>query len=244
MAKEENILVIVPAYNEEGSVGKVVEEIRTHLPRGEVLVVNDGSTDLTSKIAKAKGAVVLDLPFNLGIGGAMQAGYQYASEKSYDIAVQVDADGQHDPKEIGKLLRALEQGKIDVALGSRFLGHSEFKSSLMRRIGISIFSRVISVIVEQKITDPTSGFRAANRKAIQLFASNYPQDYPEPEALVLLHQCRLRMGEVAVGMSERYSGESSITKIRSVYYMVKVLLAIFVDCFKKPPLLRQEGERC
>jgi len=115
---------------------------------------------------------------------------------------------------------------------------------MMRRVGISIFSHVISMIVRQKITDPTSGFRAANRKAIQLFASNYPQDYPEPEVVVLLHQCHLKMGEIPVGMNERYSGESSITKIRSIYYMVKVLLAIFVDCFKKPPLLEQEREPC
>ena len=244
MGNGQNILVIIPAYNEEGSVGKVVEEIHTHLPQVEVLVVSDGSTDRTSERAKVSGATVLELPFNLGIGGAMQAGYKYAYEKGYDIAIQVDADGQHDPKEIGKLLRALEEKKIDVALGSRFIGDSEYKSSVMRRIGIAIFSGVISAIVKQKITDPTSGFRAANRKAIELFASNYPQDYPEPEAVVLLHQCRLKMGEVPVGMSERYSGESSITKIRSVYYMVKVLLAIFVDCFKKPPFLREEEERC
>jgi len=225
-------------------VGKVVEEVKTFLPQIDTLVVNDGSSDLTSEIAQSKGAIVLNLPFNLGIGGAMQAGYQYAYEKGYDIAIQVDADGQHDPKEIAKLLKALEEKKMDVAMGSRFLGPSEFKSSLMRRIGIFIFSRVISMIVGQKITDPTSGFRAVNRKAIQLFASNYPQDYPEPEAVVLVHQCRLKMEEVPVGMSERHSGESSITKIRSVYYMVKVLLAVFVDCFKKPPLLKQEGERC
>jgi len=244
MENGQNILVIIPAYNEEGSVGKVVEEIHTHLPQVEVLVVSDGSTDRTSERARASGATVLELPFNLGIGGAMQAGYQYACQRDYDIAIQVDADGQHDPKEIVKLLRSLEEKMIDVAMGSRFLGTSEFKSSLMRRMGIFIFSRVISMIVGQKITDPTSGFRAASRKAIQLFAFNYPQDYPEPEAVVLLHQCRLKMAEVPVGMSERYSGESSITKIRSVYYMVKVLLAIFVDCFKKPPLLRQEGERC
>jgi len=244
MGNGQNILVIIPAYNEEGSVGKVVEEIHTHLPQVEVLVVSDGSTDRTSERAKVSGATVLELPFNLGIGGAMQAGYKYAYEKGYDIAIQVDADGQHDPKEIGKLLRALEEKKIDVALGSRFIGDSEYKSSVMRRIGIAIFSGVISAIVKQKITDPTSGFRAANRKAIELFASNYPQDYPEPEAVVLLHQCRLKMGEVPVGMSERYSGESSITRIRSVYYMVKVLLAIFVDCFKKPPFLRGEEERC
>jgi len=244
METEQKILVIIPAYNEEGSVGKVVEEVKTFLPQIDVLVVNDGSSDLTSEIAQSKGAIVLNLPFNLGIGGAMQAGYQYAYEKGYDIAIQVDADGQHDPKEIAKLLKALEEKKMDVAMGSRFVGPSEFKSSLMRRMGIFIFSRVISMIVGQKITDPTSGFRAANRKAIQLFASNYPQDYPEPEAVVLLHQCRLKMGEVLVEMSERHSGESSITKIRSVYYMVKVLLAIFVDCFKEPPLLKQEGKRC
>jgi hypothetical protein len=244
MESEKKTLVIIPAYNEEGSVGKVIEELRTLLPQADILVVNDGSTDLTSEIAKSKGAIVLNLPFNLGIGGAMQAGYQYAYGKGYDIAIQVDGDGQHDPKEIPKLLHALDEKKVDMVIGSRFLGDSEFKSSLMRRIGISIFSRVISMIVGQKITDPTSGFRAANRKAIQLFASNYPQDYPEPEAVVLLHQCRLKIGEIQVGMSKRYSGESSITRIRSVYYVVKVLLAIFVDCFKKPPYLREEEERC
>jgi glycosyltransferase involved in cell wall biosynthesis len=240
MENKQKIIVIIPAYNEEGSVGKVVEEVHTHLSQAEVLVVNDGSTDLTSEIAKSKGAIVLDLPFNLGIGGAMQAGYQYAYEKDYDIAIQVDADGQHDPKEILKLLHALEVEKIDMAIGSRFIGDLGYKSSTMRRIGISIFSQVISMIVRQRITDPTSGFRASNRKAIQLFASNYPQDYPEPEVVILLHQCHLKMEEVPVGMSERYSGESSITKIKSIYYMVKVLLAIFVDCFKKPPLLEQE----
>jgi glycosyltransferase involved in cell wall biosynthesis len=244
MDNREKLLVIIPAYNEEGAVGKVIEEVHTHVPQLEVLVVNDGSIDLTSKIAKSAGAIVLDLPFNLGIGGAMQAGYKYAYEKGYDIAIQVDADGQHDPKEIPKLLHALAEKKADMVVGSRFLGHSEFKSSLMRRIGIFIFSRVISMIAGQKITDPTSGFRAANRKAIQLFALDYPQDYPEPEVVILLHQCRLKMAEVPVGMSERYSGESSITKIRSVYYMVKVLLAILVDCFKKPPFLEKEGERC
>ena len=244
MEINQKVLVIIPAYNEEGSVGKVIEEVRTHLSQADTLVVNDGSTDLTSEKARASGATVLELPFNLGIGGAMQAGYQYAYEKGYDIAIQVDGDGQHDPKEIPKLLYALKMEKVDMAIGSRFIGDLGYKSSMMRRVGISIFSHVISMIVRQKITDPTSGFRAANRKAIQLFASNYPQDYPEPEVVVLLHQCHLKMGEIPVGMNERYSGESSITKIRSIYYMVKVLLAIFVDCFKKPPLLEQEREPC
>jgi len=244
MGLKKRILVIIPAYNEEGSVGKVIEEINTHLPQATLLVVNDGSTDHTSEKADACGATVLDLPFNLGIGGAMQAGYKYAHENGYDIAIQVDADGQHDPKEIQKLLRTLEGDKADVVIGSRFMRDSSYKGSIMRRIGIAIFSGVISMIVRQRITDPTSGFRASNRKAIQLFASDYPQDYPEPEVVILLHQCHLKMEEVSVGMSGRYSGESSITKIRSIYYMVKVLLAIFVDCFKNPPLLEQERDRC
>ncbi len=234
-------LVIIPAFNEEGSVGKVVEEVKAHLPRIDALVVNDGSTDLTSETAKAKGAIVLDLPFNLGIGGAMQAGYKYAFDKDYDIAVQVDGDGQHDPKEIPKLLHALKEKKVDMAMGSRFIGGSEYRGSTMRRVGISILSKVISMVVGQEITDPTSGFRAANQEAIRLFASDYPQDYPEPEAVVLLHQCGLRMEEVPVEMNERYAGESSITKMRSIYYMVKVLLAIFVDCFKKRPVLKKGG---
>lgn len=236
----EKILILLPAYNEEESVGKVIEQIHAEFPQADVLVMNDGSTDRTSEKARASGATVLDLPFNLGIGGAMQAGYKYAYQNNYDIAIQVDADGQHDPREIRKLLLALKEEKLDMAIGSRFVGRSSYKGSMMRRVGIAVFYAVISTIVRQKITDPTSGFRASNRKAIQLFALEYPQDYPEPEVVILLHQCHLRMGEVSVEMNERYSGESSITKIRSIYYMVKVLLAILVDCFKKPPLLKQE----
>ncbi|MDI7259528.1 MAG: glycosyltransferase family 2 protein [Thermodesulfobacteriota bacterium] len=235
MAIEKKVLVIIPAFNEEGSVRKVVEEVKIHLPQADILVVNDGSRDLTSEKAKAGGATVLNLPFNLGIGGAMQAGYKYAFAKGYEIAIQVDGDGQHDPREIPNLLQTLEEKSVDMVIGSRFIGDSEFKSSPMRRVGISIFSKVISLIVGQKITDPTSGFRAANRRAIRLFALDYPQDYPEPEVLVLLHKCGLKMAEVPIKMNERYAGESSITKIRSIYYMVKVLLAIFVDCFKKRP---------
>jgi glycosyltransferase involved in cell wall biosynthesis len=227
------ILIIIPAYNEEGSVGEVVKEVKQYLPQVETLVVNDGSKDLTSEKAKASGAVVLDLPFNLGIGGAMQAGYRFAYEKDFDIAIQVDGDGQHDPKEVQKLLEVLKSQGVDMVIGSRFTGDSEFKSSVMRRIGISILSKAISTIVGQKVTDPTSGFRAVSRKAIRLFALEYPQDYPEPESLVLLHKAGLKIRETPVQMKERVSGESSITTLRSVYYMVKVLLAIVVDCFKK-----------
>lgn len=227
------ILIIIPSYNEEGSVGKVVKEVKQYFPMFETLVVNDGSTDMTSEKAKEAGATVLDLPFNLGIGGAMQAGYKYALEKGYDIAVQVDGDGQHDPKELFKIINCLKEEKVDMVIGSRFIGESGFESSIMRRVGISIFSKIISLLVGQKITDPTSGFRAINRKLIKLFASNYPQDYPEPESLILIHKCGMKVTEVPIKMNQRFAGESSITKFRSVYYMVKVLLAIFVDCFKK-----------
>lgn len=237
MNRLERILVIIPAYNEEDSIGRVIEDVRTNCPQMDILVVNDGSADHTSDRARASGVVVLDLPFNLGIGGGMQTGYKYAAEKGYDIAIQVDGDGQHDPKEIPKLLQTLEERKVDVAIGSRFITDLEYKATTMRRVGITVLSKVISIMVRQKITDPTSGFRASRRKAIQLFAVNYPQDYPEPEVVVLLSKSGLKMAEVPVKMSQRYSGESSITKIRSIYYMVKVLLAIFVDWFKKYPLL-------
>jgi glycosyltransferase involved in cell wall biosynthesis len=238
MKLSNNILVIIPAYNEEGSVLKVIGEVRLYCPQADILIVNDGSTDLTSQKANSSGATVLNLPFNLGIGGAMQAGYKYACEKNYDIAIQVDGDGQHNPEEIPKLLHVLEEEKADFVIGSRFIGDSECKVTMMRRLGGLILAKAISTIVGQKLTDPTSGFRAANRRAIQLFSTNYPQDYPEPEALVLLHQCGLLMKEVPVRINQRYSGESSITKMRSIYYMVKVLLAIFVDCFKKGPSLK------
>jgi glycosyltransferase involved in cell wall biosynthesis len=232
---EEKILIIVPAYNEEGSIEKVIKEVDSHIPGADILVVNDGSTDRTSEKARGSGAVVLDLPFNLGIGGAMQAGYRYAYEKGYDIAVQVDGDGQHDPKEIPKLLEILENKEADMTLGSRFIGVPSYKGSVMRKIGISILAKTISIITGQKVTDPTSGFRAANRRAIQLFTRHYPQDYPEPEVLVLLSQYGLKMKEVPAALYQREYGDSSITKIRSVYYMIKVLLAIFVTRVRKKP---------
>jgi glycosyltransferase involved in cell wall biosynthesis len=237
-------LVIIPAYNEESSIAQVIDQVKTYFSQGDILVVNDGSTDLTSKRARAGGALVLDLPFNLGIGGAMQAGYKYAYEKGIDIAVQVDGDGQHDPREIPKLLLALGEKEADLVIGTRFMRPTGYRSPAMRRLGISIISNFISVLVGQRVTDSTSGFRAAGRRAIRLFAFDYPQDYPEPEVLLLLKKAGLKMVEVPVEMSQRVSGESSITKARSIYYMVKVLLAISVDCFKTQSLSSQEDEPC
>ncbi|OPY83909.1 MAG: Undecaprenyl-phosphate mannosyltransferase [Syntrophorhabdus sp. PtaU1.Bin153] len=239
MVNGRKCLVIIPAFNEEGSIEQVVENVRNHLPQSDIVVINDGSKDRTSEKARACGARVLDLPFNLGIGGAMQTGYKYAHMKGYDVAIQVDGDGQHDPKEIKKLLKALEEQSLDMVIGSRFIERSEYRVSKARRIGIVILSRVISVIVRYEVTDPTSGFRAVNRRVIKLFSSDYPQDYPEPEAIVFLHRHGLNIGEVPVDMSARSTGESSITWSRSMYYMVKVLLAIFVDCFKKGHVLQE-----
>ncbi len=227
------VLVIVPAYNEEKSIPGVVRDLRESVPSADVLVVNDGSKDATARVAREMGVNVLDLPFNLGIGGAVQSGYLYALRNNYDIAVQFDGDGQHIGKEIVELLRPLEAGEADIVVGSRFLVPSEYKAPIFRSVGIWIFSFVLSRIMTMPVTDSTSGFRAANRSVIEFFARNYPDDYPEVESLVLLHKVKKRVMEVPVVMRERTGGKSSITPLRSIYYMTKVLIAVFIDLMKK-----------
>jgi glycosyltransferase involved in cell wall biosynthesis len=227
------ILVIVPAYNEEESLPGVIRDLREHLPTADVLVVNDGSRDATALIARKRGVMVLDLPFNLGIGGAMQAGYLYAERNAYDIAVQFDGDGQHLAAEVKKLIEPLAANQADIIVGSRFLTAGRYRAPVFRKLGIGIFSFVLSRILGTIVTDTTSGFRAANRRVIEFFAHTYPDDYPEVEALVLLHKAGLRTAEVPITMRERTGGRSSITPIRSIYYMTKVLMAIFIDLMKK-----------
>jgi glycosyltransferase involved in cell wall biosynthesis len=226
-------LVIVPAYNEEASLPGVIRDLGEHVPSAEIVVVNDGSHDATAKVARTLGIKVLDLPFNLGIGGAMQAGYLYAERNGYDIAVQFDGDGQHLAGEIKKLLEPITTKQADLVVGSRFLSIGGYKAPVFRRLGIGIFSFVLSRILGTTVTDSTSGCRAANRRVIEFFAHTYPDDYPEVEALVLLHKVGLRMVEVPVTMRERTGGKSSITPIRSAYYMTKVLMAIFIDLMKR-----------
>jgi glycosyltransferase involved in cell wall biosynthesis len=226
-------LIIVPAYNEEASLPGVIADLRQHAPFADILVVNDGSSDGTSRVARALGVTVLDLPFNLGIGGAVQTGYVYAERRGYDIAIQFDGDGQHLASEIGKLLEPLRRNEADMVAGSRFLVKGGYKAPLFRKIGSRIFSFVLSRIMDTAITDTTSGFRAVNRKGIEFFAALYPDDYPEVESLVLLHKVRLRLLEVPVVMRERTAGKSSITPLRSVYYMIKVLMAVLIDLMKK-----------
>ncbi|MDH4226770.1 MAG: glycosyltransferase family 2 protein [Deltaproteobacteria bacterium] len=227
------VLVIIPAYNEEASIKGVVNDVRANHPSADILVIDDGSSDKTFDRAAAAGAVTLKLPYNLGIGATVQTGFKYALKHNYDIAVQVDGDGQHPAVEIQKLVSVITSGKADLAVGSRFLGQGNYKPSVARGIGITIFSNIVSYIVGARFTDTTSGFRATGKNAIKFLAENYPDDYPEVEALVVLSRRGFKITEVPVTMSERTGGTSSITAGKSVYYMAKVMLAIFIDLLRK-----------
>jgi glycosyltransferase involved in cell wall biosynthesis len=233
-------LAIVPAYNEEASIAGVVLDLQAFDPELEVLVVDDGSSDATAACADEAGACVLTLPLNLGIGGAVQAGYMYAFERGFDVAVQVDGDGQHDARELGRLLQPVLAGRADLAIGTRFSGPRSYRAPLARRIGIGMFAALVSLRVRQRMTDTTSGFRAVNRRGIRLFAADYPHDYPEVEAVVTAARGNLRVVEVPVLMRPRVAGRSSITAFRSFYYVVKVLLALFVGLFPRQPLVTDD----
>jgi glycosyltransferase involved in cell wall biosynthesis len=238
-------IAIVPAYNESATVARVVGEIHAQTPGFDAVVIDDGSTDDTAQAARAAGAAVVRHPFNLGIGGAMQSGYQYALEHGYDLAVQVDGDGQHDPREIARLLDHLYANpELDMVTGSRFLVRTAdgYRSSRSRRLGIRVFARVLSAIMGQPVSDPTSGFRLTTRRGIELFARDYPHDYPEVEAVLMIHAHRLRSAEIPVSMRPRAGGVSSIDKRQSVYYMLKVLLAVFIGLFRARPTV-EWGDR-
>ncbi len=228
-------LVIVPAFNEENDIGPVVDDILGAGLGLDVLVIDDGSQDRTSEIACSHGARVITLPFNLGIGGAVQTGLKFAHRHHYDVAIQIDGDGQHIASEIPLLLAPLRRDEADVCIGSRYLGQHHYDTPFMRRLGMLVFRTVNSLLIGQRITDNTSGFRAFNRRAIAFLRAHYPSDYPEPETVVMLGRNGFRLKEVAVKMRQRRSGESSINSVRAVYYMVKVLLAIIVDVFKTYP---------
>ena len=226
-------VAIVPALNEEESIARVIDEIRAFDPGFEIVVVDDGSVDRTPEIAAAAGATVLRLPFNLGIGGAVQTGFRYADENGFELAVRLDGDGQHDATELPAILAPVLADEADICVGSRFAGEEGYRSTRSRRLGIRILASAVSVLVRRRVTDPTSGFQALNRHGIRLFAADYPHDYPEVEATVMVFRHRLRMCEVPVAMRERAAGRSSITAFRSVYYMAKVLLALFVGVFRR-----------
>jgi glycosyltransferase involved in cell wall biosynthesis len=226
-------IAIVPAFNEEQNIGRVLDELRAFDPGLEVVVVSDGSVDRTAAVAADHGAHVIQLPFNLGIGGAVQTGFRFAWENGYQLAVRCDGDAQHDPAELPKVIAPVIAGEADIAVGSRFASGEGYRSTATRRLGIRLLALIVSAIARQRVTDTTSGFQALNRRALGLFAADYPHDYPEVEGMVMTIRHRLRLVEVPVRMREREHGTSSITALRSVYYMAKVLLALFVGLFRR-----------
>lgn len=233
-ADHHDILIIIPAFNEAENISDVIREIEAIDLNCDIIVVNDGSRDQTGAIA-ASMVRVINLSSNLGIGGAVQTGFKYASRNGYRIAIQFDGDGQHIAAEIPKLLQSLDRKGAAMAIGSRFLEpHDGFRSTFPRRMGIRIFEMLNSFLIRQRITDNTSGFRAYNRAAIEFLAHNYPSDYPEPEAVILLGKNGFVLTEVFTMMRERQGGDSSIAGITGIYYMIKVILAVLMTALRKP----------
>jgi glycosyltransferase involved in cell wall biosynthesis len=225
-------IAILPAFNEEQAIERVIDEIRAADPGFTILVVDDGSSDRTGALARARGVDVIRLPFNLGIGGAVQTGYLYALENGFEIAVQIDGDGQHDPSQLDVLLAPILAGEADLVVGSRFRQGSH-PAAFSRRAGMRILAALVSILIRRKVTDTTSGFRALNKRAITLFAADYPHDYPEVEAVLMAARNRCRLVEVAVKMRPRETGRSSITAARSFYYMTKVIIALLLGLFRR-----------
>lgn len=232
--QNKRILVVIPAYNEARAIRFLVKEIKAKHPQVSILVVNDGSSDQTRQEAEAAGASVVSLPYNLGIGGAVQTGFKIADEEDFDVAVQMDGDAQHDPASLKDLLEPILANKLDLCIGSRFLDpNSVFQSTFLRRIGIRFFSFLLRCLMGTRLTDPTSGYRAINKKLIHEFARYYPADFPEPEAIKMAKRLGARIGEVPVKMMKRLGGISSIRYAKPIYYMIKVTFAILIDVFKK-----------
>jgi len=230
------MLVIIPAHNEERSIRTAVDDLRTHVPEAEVVVVDDGSTDRTARIARASGVAVLRLPCNLGVGGAVQTGYLYAREHGYDVAVQFDGDAQHRANQIPKLLAPLTGGQADLVVGSRLLARRRFAFDPLRFVGSRFLAALVSLIVRRRITDPTSGFRAASRAAIELFARHYPQTYlaDTTEALVWAARGGLRIREAPIRMRRRRSGKSATGAVRGLGHVIRITLAVIIDCLERP----------
>lgn len=223
-------LVIIPAFNEEGNLEKTIKDIKDNAPDFDYVIINDCSTDKTLEMCRRHGFSYLNLPVNLGIGGAVQTGYRYAYYHGYDIAVQFDGDGQHSASHLEDMVTTLIDTESDMVIGSRFIEKEGFQSSFIRRVGIKYFTFLIHLLTGKTITDPTSGMRMCNRRTIEMFAKEYPIDYPEPESTVRLIRHKRKIEEVPVIMRERAEGVSSLSSVRhSVYYMIKVSIAILVE---------------
>lgn len=233
MVNNVKILIIVPAYNEEDNIIGVIDSLKNECNYADILVINDGSKDNTEQKARSKNVKVINQKLNLGIGGTIQTGFKFARKYNYDIVVQFDGDGQHNAYEIKRLIIPIIENLADVVIGSRFLNKGGFQSTFLRRLGIKIFEYLNSILINQKITDNTSGFRAYNKKAIDFLADNYPQDFPEPEAIIILGKKNFKLIEIPVIMNERSKGKSSITGFKSIYYMIKVILSILITSIRK-----------
>lgn len=226
-------LIIIPAYNESANIENTVKDIVNNAPDFDYVIINDCSTDNTLEICERNGFNVVNLPLNLGIGGAVQTGYRYAYNNSYDIAVQVDGDGQHDPAFLEKMAETMLAENADMLIGSRFIEKEGFQTSRARRMGITYFSWLIKLFTRKKITDPTSGLRMINSDIIKVFAESYPRDYPEPESVVHVIRLGKNVREIPVIMRERQGGKSSIRFFSSIYYMIKVTVAILTELMRK-----------
>lgn len=221
-------LVIIPAYNEEGNLERTIEDIKKNAPDFDYVIINDCSMDSTLDICRKHGYSYLNLPVNLGIGGAVQTGYRYAYYRGYDVAVQFDGDGQHDASFLETMTKELKESNSDMVIGSRFIEKEGFQSSTLRRVGIVYFTFLIKLLTGKTITDPTSGMRMVNRKLLKKFTEDYPKDYPEPESVVAILAEKYKVKEIPVIMKERMEGESSISFRKSIYYMIKVSVAIVI----------------
>lgn len=230
---EKKALIIIPAYNESESIQKTIEDIQSKETGFDYVVINDCSTDNTLDILKENSFNYISLPVNLGIGGAVQTGFIYAAKNGYDYAVQVDGDGQHDVSYLKGMLETLQENDADMVIGSRFITNEGFQSTFMRRVGITYFTWLIKVLTGETVTDPTSGFRLVNRDVIEMFAEDYPKDYPEPESVVAILKREKKVVEEPVVMKERQGGVSSIRLWKSAYYMIKVTLAILIECTRR-----------
>lgn len=240
MTDNSRVLVIIPAYNEEKSIGRVIKGVQKNVPGARIVVIDDGSTDATAEISRQAGAVVLLHPINLGYGAALQTGYKYALERNYGYVAQLDADGQHSPKYVNDLLNILKNEPVDIAIGSRFLGKRDYKISWIRKSGMRILAFTASFIIGQKITDSSSGFRALKRKVVNFFANiNYPSDYDDADVIILAHSAGFRIKEVPVRMYEAISGKSMFDGGKLIYYGFKMLLSIMVTLLREKPQRRR-----
>lgn len=233
MKKNLKKLIIIPAYNESECIEKTIENIQKNAEDFDYIIINDCSTDNTREICEKRGFHIINLPINLGIGGAVQTGYLYGVRYGYDMAVQVDGDGQHDAAFLQKMADCLEETGADMVIGSRFIEKQGFQSTGARRIGIRFFTWLIRLMTGKTVTDPTSGLRMVNRKVMEEFAKDYPKDYPEPETAVTVLHCGMKIEEIPVVMKERAGGVSSISMKKSVYYMVKVSMAIIIERMRR-----------